>query len=206
MILMIDNYDSFTYNLVQGLAELSGGQVEVVRNDAASPDDLLALGPAAVVISPGPGTPEQAGISVGMIEAAAELPLLGICLGHQSLAVAHGAAIERAPEPVHGKTSPISHAGGALFEDVPNPFEATRYHSLIVNRDSIPDVLEVTAWTDDGQVMAIQHRDRPHFGLQFHPESYLCGEGMRLLARFLEIAGVEVVAGAGASSTAGRSR
>jgi anthranilate synthase component 2 len=198
MILMLDNYDSFTYNLVQGLAELSGGQVEVVRNDAASPDELLALEPRAVVVSPGPGTPEQAGVSVGLIKAANDVPLLGICLGHQALAVARGARIERAPEPVHGKTSLIHHTGEGLFDGIPNPFEATRYHSLVVNRDSIPDELVVTAWTEDDQVMALSDRNRPHFGLQFHPESYLSSDGMRMLARFLEIAGVPVAAGVAA--------
>jgi anthranilate synthase/aminodeoxychorismate synthase-like glutamine amidotransferase len=197
MILMLDNYDSFTYNLVQGLAELSGGQVEVVRNDAAAPNELLALGPRAVVVSPGPGTPEQAGISVELIDAAIDLPLLGICLGHQALAVAHGARIKRAPEPVHGKTSLIHHTGKGLFDGIPNPFEATRYHSLVVDRESVPDDLVVTAWTEDGHIMALEDRNRPHFGLQFHPESYLCSDGMRILARFLEIAGMPVAAGVG---------
>ena len=195
MILLIDNYDSFTYNLVQGLAVLSEGQVEVVRNDAASVDELLSRSPQAVVISPGPGAPEQAGISVDLLAAAAEVPALGICLGHQALAAAHGGRIVRAPEPVHGKTSMIHHSGDRLFERISNPFEATRYHSLVVDRSSLPDQIEVIAWTDDDQVMAIRHRTRPHVGLQFHPESYLCREGMEMLANFLELAGIPVQRG-----------
>ena len=190
MILMIDNYDSFTYNLVQGLAELSRVEVEVVRNDVASADVLLARAPQAVVVSPGPGTPEQAGVSVDLIAAAAEVPLLGICLGHQALAVAHGSRVVRSAEPVHGKVSMIHHAGGPLLAGVPNPCPATRYHSLVVDPASVPECLEVTAWTEDGLVMGLRHRSRPHFGLQFHPESYLCRDGMRLLRGFLELAGI----------------
>jgi anthranilate synthase/aminodeoxychorismate synthase-like glutamine amidotransferase len=193
MILMIDNYDSFTYNLVQGLAELTGGQVDVVRNDVADAGQLLARAPQAVVVSPGPGTPDQAGVSVELVAAAAELPLLGICLGHQALAVAHGGRIVRSSEPVHGKTSLIHHTGEDLFEGISNPFEATRYHSLEVERDSVPGCFDVTARTEDGVVMALKHRSRTHYGLQFHPESYLCREGMAVLARFLEIAGVPTV-------------
>jgi anthranilate synthase/aminodeoxychorismate synthase-like glutamine amidotransferase len=196
MIVVIDNYDSFTYNLVQGLAELSRGNVVVVRNDAATVDALLGRAPEAIVISPGPGTPEQAGVSVALIGAAAEVPLIGICLGHQALAAAHGGRVVRAPEPVHGKTSLIHHSGDPLFAGIPSPFEATRYHSLIVERSSVPADLEVTAWTEDGLVMGLRHRTRPHFGLQFHPESYLCRDGMRLLGRFLELAGLPGVAGA----------
>ena len=192
MILMLDNYDSFTYNLVQELAEVGDVEIEVVRNDAATADELLALGPQAVVISPGPGVPEDAGVSMDLVRAAAGLPLLGICLGHQAIAAVHGGRVVRAAEPVHGKTSPIRHDGEGLFKDLPDGFEATRYHSLIVDRDSLPASLEVAAWTDDGEVMAIRDADRLHFGVQFHPESYLCHEGKRILARFLEIAGLAV--------------
>ncbi len=188
MILVVDNYDSFTYNLVQEFGELSGVPMDIVRNDVATVGELLDRGPEAVVISPGPGVPEQAGITMDLVAAAGEIPLLGICLGHQALASVHGARVVRGTEPVHGKTSPIHHNGMGLFQGAPNPFEATRYHSLIVDRDSLPSELEVTAWTDDGVVMGLSHTDRPHHGLQFHPESYLSVEGMRLLARFLEMA------------------
>jgi anthranilate synthase component 2 len=194
MILVLDNYDSFTYNLVQELAELSGTPIEVVRNDAATAAELVERAPSAVVISPGPGVPEDAGVSIDLIEAAADLPLLGICLGHQALAAAHGGTIVRAPEPVHGKTWAIHHRGSGLFEGVPSPFEATRYHSLVVERDTLPERLEVTAWTDDGLIMGLADRERPHSGLQFHPESYLSREGMGLLARFLRMAGVPLTA------------
>ncbi len=192
MILMLDNYDSFTYNLVQELGEVGEVEIEVVRNDAATADELLALEPEVVVISPGPGVPEEAGVSMDLVRAAADIPLLGICLGHQAIAAVHGGTIARAPEPVHGKTSPIRHHGEGLFKDLPDGFEATRYHSLIVVRDSLPTSLEVTAWTDDGEVMAIRDTNHLHFGVQFHPESYLCHEGKRILARFLEIAGLAV--------------
>ena len=192
MILMLDNYDSFTYNLVQELGEVGDVEIEVVRNDAATAKELLALGPRAVVISPGPGVPEDAGVSMDLVRAAAGLPLLGICLGHQAIAAVHGGRVIRAAEPVHGKTSPIRHQGKGLFESLPDGFEATRYHSLIVDRESLPTSLEVTAWTDDGEVMAIRDCDHLHFGVQFHPESYLCHEGKKLLARFLEIAGIGV--------------
>jgi anthranilate synthase/aminodeoxychorismate synthase-like glutamine amidotransferase len=189
---MLDNYDSFTYNLVQELSEVGDVAIEVVRNDVSSVDDILSLEPQAVVISPGPGIPEDAGISMDLVRAAAALPLLGICLGHQALAAVHGGKVVRAPEPVHGKTSPILHDGAGLFEGLPDGFEATRYHSLVVERKSLPDNLVVTAWTGDADVMAIRDRERPHFGVQFHPESYLCHDGKRLLARFLEIAGLPV--------------
>jgi anthranilate synthase component 2 len=190
MILMLDNYDSFTYNLVQELAEVGEVAIEVVRNDARKVDELLALEPRAVVISPGPGVPEEAGVSMELVRAAGDLPLLGICLGHQALAAVHGGSVVRAAEPVHGKTSLVEHDGSGLFDGLTNPFEATRYHSLVVDRASLPARLELTAWTADETVMAIRDRERPHFGVQFHPESYLCGEGRRLLANFLEIAGL----------------
>ena len=195
MILVIDNYDSFTYNLVQELGELADEPVEVVRNDAASAADLVGRGPRAVVISPGPGTPEQAGVTMDVIRAAADLPLLGICLGHQALAAVHGSRVVRAPAPVHGKTAAIRHGGEGLFEGLSDPFEAARYHSLVVARDSVPSGLEVTAWTDDGLVMGLRRMDRPHLGVQFHPESYRTREGMRLLANFLRLAGIAVRGG-----------
>ena len=190
MILMLDNYDSFTYNLVQEMAEISPAEIRVVRNDEATAEDLMALGPKAVVISPGPGGPEDAGVSMDLITAAADVPLFGICLGHQGLAAVHGGRVVRAAEPVHGKTSMIHHHGTGLFEDRSNPFEATRYHSLVVEKESVPELLEVTAWTDDGVIMGLRDRDRLHFGVQFHPESYLCGEGKQLLAKFLRVAGI----------------
>jgi anthranilate synthase component 2 len=192
MILMIDNYDSFTYNLVQELAEISGAEIDVVRNDAGTADELLALRPDAVVISPGPGTPDDAGVSKELIRAASAVPMLGICLGMQSLAEVHGGSIVRAPEPVHGKTSPIHHNGSGLMSGLPDPFIATRYHSLIVDRETVPAELEVTAWTEDGIVMGLAHREEPHHAVQFHPESYLSVDGMQLLANFLAIAGIEV--------------
>ena len=192
MILMLDNYDSFTYNLVQEMAEISDAEIRVVRNDEATAEDLIALGPLAVVISPGPGVPEDAGVSMDLVTAAAEVPLLGICLGHQSLAAVHGGKVVRAAEPVHGKTSMIHHHGKGLFEGRSNPFEATRYHSLVVERESVPAALEVIAWTDDDLVMGLHNRERRHFGVQFHPESYLCGEGKHLLATFLRIAGISL--------------
>ena len=190
--MMIDNYDSFTYNLVQELSEVGDVDIEVVRNDAVGVEELMSRGPKAVVISPGPGVPEDSGVTMDMVRAAAELPLLGICLGHQAIAAVHGSRVMRAAEPVHGKTSEIRHSGDGLFEGLPDGFVATRYHSLIVDRDSLPAELEVTAWTDDGIVMGLRDRNRPHFGVQFHPESYLCHEGKTLLARFLEIAGVQL--------------
>jgi anthranilate synthase component 2 len=188
--LMLDNYDSFTYNLVQELAEVGDVEIEVFRNDALGVDELMSRAPAAVVISPGPGVPEESGVTMDLVRAAADLPLLGICLGHQAIAAVHGGRVVRAAEPVHGKTSEVHHDGRGLFEGLSDGFLATRYHSLIVDRDELPAELEVTAWTDDGVVMGLRDRNRPHFGVQFHPESYLCREGKRLLARFLEIAGL----------------
>jgi len=192
MILMIDNYDSFTYNLVQELAEISGAEIVVVRNDADSAAALLEGEPKAIVISPGPGTPDDAGVSLDLIREAADTPVLGICLGLQSLAAVHGGRVVRAPVPVHGKTSEIHHEGAGIMTGLPNPFVATRYHSLVVERDTVPDELEITAWTDDGLVMGLAHRSRPHHAVQFHPESYLSVDGMQLLANFLTLAGIEV--------------
>jgi anthranilate synthase/aminodeoxychorismate synthase-like glutamine amidotransferase len=189
---MIDNYDSFTYNLVQELSEVGDVQIEVVRNDAAGVEDLMSKGPKAVVISPGPGVPEDSGVTMDLVRAATDLPLLGICLGHQAIAAVHGGRVVRATEPVHGKTSEVRHSGEGLFEGLPDGFVATRYHSLMVDRESLPAALEISAWTDDGVIMGLRDQRRPHFGVQFHPESYLCHEGKRILARFLEIAGLQL--------------
>jgi anthranilate synthase component 2 len=189
---MIDNYDSFTYNLVQELAEVGDVEIDVVRNDAMTVDELMASEPRAIVISPGPGVPETSGVTMDVVRAASDVPLLGICLGHQAIAAVHGGRVVRAQEPVHGKTSIIRHNGEGLFEGLPESFEATRYHSLIVDRESVPADLEVTSWTGDGLIMGLRDRNRPHFGIQFHPESYLCHHGKQLLARFLEIAGLGV--------------
>ena len=190
MILVIDNYDSFTYNLVQLLAAL-GADVRVERNDALSATEALALAPAGIVISPGPGTPAEAGISDDVVRAAAGagVPVLGVCLGHQVIAEVYGARVVRAPKPIHGKTDEISHDGQALFAGVPDPFTATRYHSLAVDPASIAAPLEVQATTDDGVVQALRHADKPVFGVQFHPESVLTPEGARILANFLDICG-----------------
>jgi anthranilate synthase component 2 len=193
-VLVIDNYDSFTYNLVQYLGEL-GVQPVVHRNDAVTVDQVVALDPAAIVISPGPGTPRQAGISLAVIRAlAGRRPILGVCLGHQALGEALGGVVERAPAPVHGKTSWIHHDGRGLFAGLDDPFEATRYHSLVVRRDGLPATLEVSAWTEDGLVMGLRRRGAPGEaaleGVQFHPESILTVEGKRLLATFLGLAGL----------------
>ncbi len=190
MILVVDNYDSFTYNLVQLLSAL-GAEVRVERNDAISAADALALGPAGVVISPGPGTPAEAGISADVVRAAAEtgVPVLGVCLGHQVIAEVFGGVVCRAPKPVHGKTDEIAHDGQALFAGVPNPFTATRYHSLAVEADSIAAPLQVQATTSDGVIQAIRHATKPVFGVQFHPESVLTPEGAKILANFLDVCG-----------------
>ncbi|HLI67322.1 MAG TPA: aminodeoxychorismate/anthranilate synthase component II [Caulobacteraceae bacterium] len=191
MILVIDNYDSFTYNLVHYLNEL-GAETLVWRNDAISVQDALGLKPEAVVLSPGPCTPNEAGICLALIRGAPEtLPVLGVCLGHQAIGQALGGEVIRAKSLMHGKVSPIHHLGEGVFAGLPNPFTATRYHSLSVPRESMPDVLEVTAWTDDGEVMGLRHRTRPIFGVQFHPESIATEGGHQLLANFLDLAGVE---------------
>ena len=184
-ILIVDNYDSFTYNLAQELGEL-GADVEVVRNDAFSVEDVLADLPDGVVISPGPGTPDDAGLSREVVRALAGVrPLLGVCLGLQCIGEVYGGRIVRAPTLMHGKTSPIHHRGQGVLVDLPVPFEATRYHSLIVERDSVPDALEITAETADGLVMGLRHREVDVEGVQFHPESILTDVGMRLLGTFL---------------------
>ena len=187
MYLLIDNYDSFAYNLVHYLGEL-GAEIEVRRNDAVSVADALALGPRAIIISPGPCDPDRAGICLDLVRAAPDnLPILGVCLGHQAIGQAFGARIERAPEPVHGKLSDIHHNGSGVFSGLTNPFRATRYHSLILARESLPDCLEITAETADGIVMGLAHRSRPIYGVQFHPESIDSEHGHRLLDNFIAL-------------------
>ena len=184
-ILVIDNYDSFTYNLVQYLGEL-GADVEVWRNDAITLDDIAARNPDGIVVSPGPCTPKEAGISVPAIERfKGKIPILGVCLGHQAIGAALGGDIVRAPRIMHGKTSPIHHDGRGVFRDLANPFDATRYHSLVIERSSLPSELEVSAWTAEGEIMGVRHRSLPVEGVQFHPESILTLEGKRLLGNFL---------------------
>jgi len=190
MILVVDNYDSFTYNLVHYLAEL-GAETVVRRNDAITVQDAFAMKPQAVLLSPGPCAPDQAGICLPLLRGAPEdLPILGVCLGHQAMGQAWGGDVIRAKTLMHGKTSPISHAGKGLFRGLPDPFTATRYHSLAVKRETLPAELEVTAWTADGEIMGLQHRTRPIHGVQFHPESVATEHGHALLANFLELAGV----------------
>jgi anthranilate synthase component 2 len=191
MILVIDNYDSFTYNLVHYLNEL-GAETVVWRNDALTAQEALAMRPEAVVLSPGPCTPNEAGICLALIAGAPDdLPVLGVCLGHQAIGQALGGEVIRAKSLMHGKTSPIHHTGQGLFAGMPNPFTATRYHSLSVARESLPAELEITAWTDDGEIMGFSHRTRPLHGVQFHPESIATEGGHALLANFLELAGVK---------------
>ena len=190
MLLLIDNYDSFTYNLVHFLGEL-GAEVEVVRNDALSVDEALARRPQAVVMSPGPCTPDEAGICVDLVRAApAELPILGVCLGHQAIGQAFGAEVVRCHEILHGKLSTITHEGTGLFQGLPQGFSVTRYHSLTVRPESVPDCLGVTARSQSGVIMGLAHRERPVHGVQFHPESIASEHGHRLLKNFLELAAV----------------
>ncbi len=187
MLLVIDNYDSFTYNLVQYLGEL-GAEMRVVRNDEVTLDEVEAMQLERVLISPGPGTPDTAGISLGVIERfAARLPILGVCLGHQAIGKYFGGKVVRAPEPVHGKPVEIIHDGQTIFTDIPNNFEAGRYHSLIVERDGFPQELEISAESPDGLVMGLRHRELPIEGVQFHPESILTEHGKKLLKNFLEL-------------------
>ena len=194
MILVIDNYDSFTYNLVHYLNEL-GAETGVWRNDALTAQDALAMRPEAVLLSPGPCTPNEAGICLDLISGAPDdLPILGVCLGHQAIGQAMGGEVIRAQSLMHGKTSPIHHNGKGVFKDMPNPFTATRYHSLSIRRETMPQVLEITAWTDDGEVMGFQHRSRPLFGVQFHPESIATEGGHQLLTNFMDLAGVSRLA------------
>jgi anthranilate synthase component II len=193
LIIVIDNYDSFTYNLVQYLGELAAefpvaNDIKVFRNDKISIDEIRALKPEAVVISPGPGRPEDAGISLELIEQLGqELPILGVCLGHQSIGQVFGGKIIPAPELMHGKTSQVSHTGVGVFRGLENPLTATRYHSLVIERETCPDVLEITAWVEDNTIMGVRHRNYPHIqGVQFHPESVLTSSGKQLLRNFLE--------------------
>jgi para-aminobenzoate synthetase component 2 len=187
MILVIDNYDSFTYNLVQYLGEL-GARLEVRRNDQTTVEEIARLAPERIVISPGPKTPSEAGICLDVIEKlAGRLPILGVCLGHQAIGQAFGGKVIRAPEIMHGKTSEIHHDGKTIFSGLPNPFSATRYHSLIVERTSLPSCLEVSATTSDGLIMGLRHREMKVEGVQFHPESVLTDAGKQLLANFLKL-------------------
>jgi anthranilate synthase component 2 len=190
MFLLIDNYDSFTYNLFHFLGEL-GATLEVRRNDAVTAEEALALNPQGIIISPGPCDPDQAGICLDLVAKAADakLPLLGVCLGYQAIGQAFGGKITRAPAPMHGKLSAVEHEGQGVFADIPSPFTATRYHSLVVEWESLPAELEVTAWTADDVIMGLRHRELPIHGVQFHPESIASEHGHHLLANFLQLAG-----------------
>jgi len=186
MLLMIDNYDSFTYNLVQYFGEL-GEEVAVYRNDEITLDEVGRIKPARIVVSPGPCTPNEAGVSVPLIKRfAGEIPILGVCLGHQSIGQAFGGRIVHARQLMHGKTSAIRHNDAGVFKGLPDPFQATRYHSLVIERESLPDCLEITAWTDDGEIMGVRHKTLAVEGVQFHPESILTEHGHKLLQNFLE--------------------
>ncbi len=190
MIVLIDNYDSFVFNLARYFERL-GQRTLVIRNDAITPSEIAAMRPQAIVISPGPCTPNEAGCAVPVIQELAEtIPILGICLGHQAIGAAFGGRVVRAAEPMHGRTSQVSHHGQSIFAGLPSPLVACRYHSLIVDRESLPAELEVTAWTDDGTIMGLVHRRLPIAGLQFHPESILTDHGYALLTNFLELAGI----------------
>jgi len=187
MILVIDNYDSFTYNLVQYLGEL-GAEMRVFRNDAITVAEAVALNPEKVLVSPGPCTPKEAGISCDIIrEFGPRIPLFGVCLGHQSIGDVYGGKVVRADRLMHGKTSPMIHEGESVFKGLPSPFDATRYHSLIVERETLPDCLKITAWTAEGEIMGVQHKEHPVHGVQFHPESILTVEGKKLLQNFLDL-------------------
>jgi len=186
MLLMIDNYDSFTYNLVQYLGEL-GQDVKVVRNDEMTADEVQRLAPARIVLSPGPCTPNEAGISLEVVHRfAGRVPILGVCLGHQAIGQAFGGKVVHARALMHGKVSQVHHAGAGVFRGLPTPFQATRYHSLAIERASCPPELEITAWTEDGEIMGVRHRSLPVEGVQFHPESILTEHGHALLANFLQ--------------------
>lgn len=194
MILVIDNYDSFTYNIVQELGEI-GAEILVLRNDQTTLDDIRELNPSHIIISPGPGFPKDSGISRDVIrEFGKTIPLLGVCLGHQCIGEVFGGEVVHAPSLMHGKTSPVFHKEDLLFADVPSPFTATRYHSLVVAEESLPDVLEVIAYTEDGEIMGVRHKEYPIIGVQFHPESILTDFGMRIFQNFLEKTPVKVQA------------
>ena len=191
MILVVDNYDSFTWNLVHYLAEL-GAETRVVRNDDLTAAEAWALKPEAVLLSPGPCTPNEAGICLAILDTAPlDMPIFGVCLGHQAMGQAFGGEVIRAKALMHGKTSPIEHEGRSVFKGLPSPFTATRYHSLAVRRETLPDVLEVTAWTADGEIMGLAHTTRPIHGVQFHPESIATEHGHDLLANFLDLANIK---------------
>ena len=193
MILVIDNYDSFTYNVVQELGEL-GADLTVYRNDKITADEIRQLAPERIVISPGPGFPIDAGVSLDVIrQLGAEIPLLGICLGHQAIGEAYGGVVVHAPELMHGKTSMIYHEGDTIMADIPNPFEATRYHSLIVQEETLPDCLMVTARTATGEIMGLRHKAHPVIGVQFHPESILTYHGMQMLGNFMNYHPMKVI-------------
>ena len=186
MLLMIDNYDSFTFNLVQYFGEL-GAEVKVVRNDELSVEEIQTLSPSHIVLSPGPCTPNEAGVTLATIERlAGRIPILGVCLGHQAIGQAFGGKVVRAKQVMHGKVSHVRHDGRGVFEQIENPFVATRYHSLVVERDSLPDCLEVTAQSEDGEIMGLRHRGLPVEGVQFHPEALLTDHGHRMLRNFIE--------------------
>ena len=187
MILLIDNYDSFTFNLVHYLGDV-GARCDVRRNDAITVAQAIAMAPEAIVLSPGPCTPTEAGICLDLIAAAGRIPILGVCLGHQAIGQAFGGNVIRAPEPMHGKVRPIHHQGTGIFAGVPDPVSVTRYHSLIIDRSTLPDCLEITAETDDGLIMALAHRTLPIWGVQFHPESIASEHGHQMLANFLALA------------------
>ena len=194
MILVIDNYDSFTYNIVQELGEL-GAKLTVYRNDKITVDEVRALAPERIVISPGPGFPVDAGVSLELIrELGPSIPLLGVCLGHQAIGEAYGGLVVHAPQLMHGKTSMIFHDGDTILGDIPNPFEATRYHSLIVDEATLPDCLQITARTTTGEIMGLRHKEHPVIGLQFHPESILTGYGLQILGNFLNYEPISSIA------------
>jgi anthranilate synthase/aminodeoxychorismate synthase-like glutamine amidotransferase len=200
MLVVIDNYDSFTYNLVQYLGEL-GAELAVYRNDAITTDEVERLAPAGIVVSPGPGAPRDAGVSVPVLRRfAGRIPILGVCLGHQAIGEVFGGVVERAPEPVHGKTAFIHHDGRGVFAGLPTPFEATRYHSLVVRRAGLPACLEIAAESDDGLIMGLRHRELPVEGVQFHPESILTVSGKALLANFLARLGPDQAAARGVAA------